>query len=118
MNKLLSNLRYQKAHQRLLKKKYPSCPFLTKLVKLDQKQDDLIKWKDSVWKRMFDAGFVAGKDNENPLFFEDFDSLASLEKELSRVSKSIDRLEKKGYSLDKALQEYKLINQGRLSQSY
>jgi hypothetical protein len=118
MNKLLSNIRYQKAHQRLLKKKYPRCPFLTKLIKLNEKQDDLIKWKDSIWKKMFNDGFVAGKDNDNPFFFDDFDSLASVEKEILKVSKSIERLEKKGHFLDKALSEYRLLNNGRLSQSY
>ena len=117
-NKLLSNIRYQKAHQRLLKKKYPTCPHLKRLLRLEESRIDLNKHIDFIWKQMFNKGFISGQDNGNPVFFDDFDKISGLEKERAKISKSIYKLEQKGYLLEDAQKTFSLLNTGRLSQSY
>ena len=117
-SKLKQNLRYKKAHQRLCKTVLPPCPKLRRLLQLDEAIDGLSRYNNHLWQTAYDKGFRAGIDNDNPAFFEHFQALLDNQTKIEKARKAIDRLEKQGFSLDKALELKRHLNAGRLSQSY
>lgn len=118
-NKNKQNIRYKKTSARIFKKKvYPNCPHLTKLLKLNERYEELVKSVDTKWSIMKRNGFTPIIDNENRKYFQDFEELQELELMRDKISAKIDRLEAKGYSLDKAKEAFYLLNQGRGSQSF
>ncbi|RYX81931.1 hypothetical protein EON73_04570 [bacterium] len=113
------NLRYAKAAQKLLKKVYPKDKTECQLVKLNGQYDDLSNWICKIWQRVFYKNFRPSIDNENPLFFDDFDELAIVAKRVERVTQAINMIEiKTGVSLESALLKMYQLNAGCSSQSY
>ena len=118
-NKNKQNIRYKKTSARIFKKKvYPQCPHLTKLLKLNERYEELNKSIDKTWDIMRGKGFKPMIDNENPDYFQDFENLQELELMRDKISTKIDKLEAKGYSLSEAKEAFYLLNQGRGSQSF
>lgn len=113
------NIRYAKAAHRLLAKVYPTDKTERKLVKLNERYDDLSNWICKIWSRVHSKNFRPLIDNENPIFFDDFDELSLVTKRVEQLSQAINRIEiKTGVSLDSALLKMHQLNTGRASQSY
>jgi hypothetical protein len=113
------NIRYAKAAQRLLKKVYPENKTERQLVKLNERYDDLSNWTAKIWERIYYKNFRPMADNDNPVFFPDFEELNTVIKRVERLSQAINRIEiKTGVTLDSALLKMYLLNAGRGSQSY
>lgn len=118
-SKLKQNLRYAKAAQKLLNKVYPEDGTERKLIKLNERYEDLSKTVAAVWQRMYAKGFQPMTDNGNPKFYCDFDELRAAERSQQRLSNTINRIEQHtGKSLDTALQRMYMLNAGRASQSF
>jgi hypothetical protein len=117
-SKLKQSIRYQKAHQRLCKEVLPDCPKMRRLLALDSKRDGLSRFNDHIWKTMYQDGFRPRIDNQNPKFSGQFEQILANQVEMERVSKSIERLEKKGFLLEDAKKIRYQLNVGRLSQSF
>lgn len=114
-----ANIRLKKVYQRLCKNKYPDCPNLRKLVRLNEQQKSYSRWMSKIWDDAIKyGGFKAGIDNDNPKFYPYFDELAMVEGLMDKATKKILAIEKKGYSMEEALRVFSLINRGRLSTSF
>jgi hypothetical protein len=118
-NKLKTSIRLKKVAQRLAKPIYPKDPNICALIKAEEKMNLLDKASSDTWKIMYSRGFIPNVDNSNPDFFEDFKMLADFSKEVEKLSKRIERLEKKsGISIEQAQIIFKDLNSGRMSQSF
>lgn len=113
------SIRYAKASKKLFTKVYPANKTERQLVKLNERYDDLSNWIAKIWQRVYYKNFRPGADNDNPLFFDDFEELQMVTKRVERLSQAINRIEiKTGVSLDSALLKMYQLNTGRGSQSY
>lgn len=111
MATVATTIRLKKAAQRLNKKVYPDCKIKKDIVKKHETIEMLDKNISDVWSIIYSKGFVAGVDNSNPAFYEDFDLLELLHSKLSKTTKSMYRkIEKNNLDLDEILNETMRLN--------
>lgn len=86
-SKQKQNNRYAAAERRILRVRYPQDPAARKLCQLDEQRDRYSKAIDEVFGGMYRRGFRPGIDNENPVFFADFDLINRWQKEQERIAR-------------------------------
>lgn len=114
-----TKIRLERAQRKIDKRIYPSCPKTKKVVKLNERREQLNKDIDATYSIMYSRGFRPGKDNQNPAFYNDFDFILRCEKEIDRISKSVDKLCKLlGKTEEEINKEMYYLNVGKGSTSY
>lgn len=116
---LKTKIRLEAAQRKIDRRKYPSCTLTKKVVKLNERREQLNKDIDEIFKIMHTKGFRPGIDNQNPDFFADFDLILKWQKEIAKISKQVDKLcTKLGKTEPEIMEEMYRLNVGRGSQSY
>ena len=111
-------IRLCKVYERLCKRKYPTDPKERLVVKAVEGIAILERHSTHIWAEMYRAGFVAGKSNSDPKFYQAFDELSAISKKIERLSNRIDRIFKqKNTSELEIMAAYSRLN-SRLSVSF
>ena len=119
MAKIHTQIRLERAARRLNRISYSTNPKEREIEKLIERNEILSKDIDKTWGIMYSKGFRAGKDNSNPLYFDDFDFILSTEKQIEKNNKRIDKLcLQLGTTEEQILKDKYLRNAGKASQSF
>lgn len=114
-----TQIRLERAARRLNKISYSSDPKIREVEKLIERNEILNKDINNTWSIMYSKGFKAGKDNTNPIYFNDFDFILSTEKQLEKNNRRIDKIcELLGTTEEHILKDKYLRNAGKASQSF
>lgn len=119
MKRTTQEIRFARADRKMNEKIYPSNKEERNLIKLHLQYEQRSKDIDRIWGIMYAKGFKAGRDNSNPLFFDDFDLIEKFQKEISSIQKRIQRIEHKCHILcDDVVRAFYALNAGRGSVSF
>jgi predicted nucleic acid-binding Zn-ribbon protein len=106
-----TTIRLKKVAQRLSKTKYSNNKINSEIIKLHDTCKEFEKSISDCWDMIYKRGFVAGVDNSNPAYFDDFDLIELLQSKLDKKEKSLQRkIEKHQINLSELLQEHKALN--------